>query len=121
MSDRNGDRNGDKYKRRRIDDQRAAPQRETINNPKHQEELKIPEGVKFGDLFEPSNRNGIDGIPHPDGSLKCNNWHYRGWCKKSGCKFKKSQNKDLTEEEVTEGKKFVAALYEKFKNNGERT
>ena len=92
-----------------------------MNNPKHNSDLKIPDGVKFGDLFQPDNREGIEGVPHPDGTLKCNNWHYRDWCKKEGCKFEKSHDKELTEEEITKGKKYKEALYEKFKKNGEKS
>ena len=112
---------GDRYKRRRFDDKKTGPPRETMNNPKHNSDLKIPDGVKFGDLFQPDNREGIEGVPHPDGTLKCNNWHYRDWCKKEGCKFEKSYDKELTGEEITKGKKYKEALYEKFKKNGEKS
>ena len=81
-----------------------------MNNPNLNEEMKIPEGIKFGDIFNRKNNEGIDrakhagAIKHPEGSIKCNNLHHRGWCLKN-CHFSESHEKTLTEEEKEEGKK----------------
>lgn len=92
------------------------PRLDSVNNPNHAPECKIPENIKFGALFEKSNRDGIEQVPHPDGSIKCNNWHYRGWCIKT-CRFEDSHKKELTDDEKAKGKEYLMKLVEKYKNN----
>lgn len=92
------------------------PRLDSVNNPNHAPECKIPENIKFGNLFEKTNRDGIEQVKHPDGSIKCNNWHYSGWCIKT-CRFGDSHKKELTEEEKVKGKEYLKKLVEKYKKN----
>ena len=48
---------------------------DSINNEKHRPDLKLPENIKFRSDFYRKNRDDIDPVPHPYGSIKCNNWH----------------------------------------------
>ena len=90
---------------------------ESINNPKQDPDLKLPAGMKFGDVFK--DKYGIEPVEHPDGTKKCNNWHYRGWCIKD-CKFGDSHNKELTEDEKKKCKEYVTKLVERYKKKKEK-
>ena len=80
----------DRHKQENDNNKRQKPNNgfkarvETINNAKQDPALKLPTGMKFGDVFR--DRDGVEAVDHPDGTKKCNNWHYRGWCIKD-CRY----------------------------------
>ena len=112
-----------KKKRHKPNDPKGGKYSDSVNNPNLADEMKVPEGVKFGDIFNRKNKEGIEktehkgAIKHPDGSVKCNNWHHRGWCLKT-CHFSDSHEKTLSDEEKADGKKYVESLLENYKKNG---
>ena len=82
--------------------------------------LKVPQNIKYGDLFHPENRKGITAANHSDGTEKCNNWHHRSFCYKN-CKWRQSHNKVLTSEEIDKCKSFMKKLVEKYESNNGRS
>ena len=94
---------------------RESKRGEKVINSHVNECLKVPQDLKYGDVFHPEMRKGITTINHNDGTEKCNNWHHRGFCY-SKCKWKQSHNKTLSPDEIEKCKKFVKHLIEKFQN-----
>lgn len=61
----------DKNKPQKLNNFRSH--QDTINKPNYTPECKLHENIKFEAIFEKVNKHGIDPVPHPDGSIKCNN------------------------------------------------
>ena len=51
-----------------------------IINKNMDEKMKIPADLKYGDIFHPEMRKGFPAVNHDDGTIKCNNYHHRGFC-----------------------------------------
>jgi len=78
--------------------------------------MKIPQEFKYGDVFRPEQRKGLTPENHDDGSIKCNNWHHRGFCF-SKCKLRSSHEKILSEGEKERMRKYSQTLIEKWKKS----
>jgi len=90
-----GGSNSNNDQKKRHDSKRG----DKVTNSKLHDDLKVPSNLKYGDIFHPEMRKGIEPANHEDGTEKCNNWHHRGFCY-SKCRWKMSHNKVLTEAEV---------------------
>jgi len=88
--------------------------KKSIDNPQFDQELKIPAGFQYRQLFHPGNRRGIEEVKHPDGSTRCNNWYFRGWCTDT-CNFKNSHSKGMSAPEKTKCKEYISKLVEKHR------
>jgi len=103
-----------------VKKQRDSKKGEKVTNTKLHDDLKVPANLKYGEIFHPEMRKGIDPVNHDDGTEKCNNWHHRGFCY-SKCRWKMSHNKVLTETEVEKSKQFLQSLINKGgKKNGKK-
>lgn len=100
------------HKRQRTTNQRSTTSEKVINTHLD-EQMRPPRSIKFGTIFNPTNRDGIKPTPHPDGSNKCNNFHHRGFCW-SNCRYKHSHEKILTESEINSGRKYLNDLIGKL-------
>jgi len=99
------------------DKKRDSKRGERIINKHTDEQMKIPQEFKYGDIFRPEQRKGLTPENHYDGSIKCNNWHHRGFCF-SKCKLKNSHTKILTDGEKQRMRKYYSqALIEKWKKS----
>ena len=87
----------------------------TIDNPNLVPELKIPADLPYRQVFHPSNRRGIEEVNHSDGTIKCNNWWFRGWCTEN-CTLKESHSKTLSNEEVKKCKEYLQKLITRHKD-----
>ena len=74
----------------------------------------IPEDITYQQLFHPENRKYVKNTPHPDGSIKCNNWHHRRNCDDK-CNFLASHSKILTDDEKEKAKVYVEKLVNKYR------
>jgi len=88
---------------------------EKIINRNVNEKLKVPSEFKYGDIFRPEQRRGLTAENHDDGTIKCNNWHHRGFCY-GKCKLRASHEKKLSESEITCMQKYKDTLIEKWKS-----
>jgi len=92
---------------------------EKIWNRDLSDKLKVPSEFKYGDIFRPEQRKGLTAENHEDGTIKCNNWHHRGFCY-GKCKLRASHDKKLADSEITRMQKYKDALITKWKTtNGE--
>ena len=92
---------------------------EKVMNGKLDDNMKIPGNLKYGEIFHPDLRKNVPVVNHDDGTVKCNNFHHRGFCY-TKCKFKASHNKTLSENELLKMRKYRSTLIEKWKQkNGE--
>ena len=89
---------------------------DSINDPNHSPECKLPKNIKFGALFEKANKDGIEPVLHPDGSIKCNNWHYRRCCIKI-CRFRDSHKEEPTEDEKEKGQECLKKPVDRYQEN----
>jgi len=88
--------------------------KKSIDNPNFDPDLKIPADLRYRQVFHPANRRGIDEVKHTDGSVRCNNWFFRGWCT-DACKFHESHSKKLSSAEKTKCKEYMDKLVERQK------
>ena len=84
-----------------------------VVNPNIDQQKRPPRNIRFGDVFNPSNREGIQETNHPDGQNKCNNYHHRGF-RWSTCRYRNSHDKVLTPSELTSGRKYLSDLLGKY-------
>ena len=91
---------------------REKPQ--SIKNPDFENELKCPEDVKYASVFHHANRRGVEEVKHEDGSTRCNNWFFRGWCTEN-CPMKESHEKKLLPAEKQKCKEYLKKLIGKHK------
>ena len=91
-----------------------------VVNPNFDEELSVPHPLTFQQIFSLENRRKITPALHDDGSIKCNNYHHRGYCRERGCHYAHSHTKTLSAKEKVAAKNFLHACIAKFnaeKNN----
>lgn len=88
--------------------------KKSIDNPSFDTDLKIPDGSQYRHIFHPNIRRGIDEVKHDDGSTRCNNWFFRGWCTET-CAFKDSHKKCLSTGEKDRCKDYLQKLVDKNK------
>ena len=113
-------KNLDKDKDSNFKKRKYSNRGEQVNNKNIHHDMKVPQDLKFGDLFHPRCREGVPTVNHDDGTVKCNNFWHRGFCF-SKCRFKDSHNKSLNEDELEKSKNYVKALTEKWKINNGKT
>ena len=87
--------------------------RNKVINDDIDDKMHLPNNTKFGDVFKPENRNLTPSLPHADGSIRCLNYHHRGFCW-SNCNFINSHNKKLTSKEIEDGRKYLQNLLNTF-------
>lgn len=91
-----------------------------VPNPNFHEELSVPLPLTFQQIFSQENRRNITPALHDDSSIKCNNYHHRGYCQEWGCYYAQSHNKTVSDKEKAAAKTFLHACIVKFnadKNN----
>ena len=66
-------------KRSRPNNIRSTSGEKVVNN-NIDPQMRPPASIRFGAIFNPTNREKIPSVPHPDGIEKCNNFHHRGFC-----------------------------------------
>ena len=99
-------------KRTRTNNHRSTPGGKVLNH-NVDSQIQPPRNIRFGDIFNPTNRLGVQKTKHPDGQHKCNNYHYCGFCW-STCHYQNSHDKVLTPAELTSVKKHLSDLLGKF-------
>ena len=88
--------------------------RTSNENPSFDKELKCPEDIQYRSIFHPGNRRGVEDVKHDDGSQRCNNWFFRGWCTEN-CPLKESHKKQLLPLEKQKCKEYLRKLINKHK------
>ena len=88
--------------------------RKSVDNPKFDQDLKVPSDLQYRQIFHPANRRGVAEVKHLDGSVRCNNWFFRGWCTDT-CQFSSSHSKSLSASEKVKCKDYVTQLVEKHR------
>ena len=100
--------------RGQVDMDSPKPKKKSFDNPSFDPDLKCPSGFQYRQVFHPNNRRGIDEVKHDDGTTRCNNWFFRGWCTE-GCTFKESHKKPLNPTEKEKCKEYLNKLVQKQK------
>ena len=76
-------------------------------------DMKVPLPATYHKVFAPEFLKGVQRCNHPDGTEKCNNFHYRGRCH-SKCLCIASHGRKLTAKEIECGKAFVLEVFGKW-------
>jgi len=107
-----GSGNGNDNSPSNNDTKKKDKRGEKVTNNNMVECLKVPSHLKYGDIFHPEMRKGVEVVNHADGTERCNNWHHRGFCY-SKCRFRNSHSKTLSADEIDKCKAFLQALLDK--------
>ena len=101
------------HKRQRPNNDKTTPNTtsNSITNPNVDKDMILPEFVKFYDVFSREMRNkcGTKAPKHANGTIRCNNFHHRGWCYPT-CRFSSSHQIKLSDDEVKEGRNYAQQL-----------
>ena len=95
-------------------ERKIKKKRTSTENPYFDNELKCPEDTQYRAVFHHANRRGIEDVKHKDGSSRCNNWFFRGWCTEN-CPMKESHEKKLLPFEKQKCKEYLRNLISKHK------
>lgn len=80
-----------------------------VDNPNIDKELIAPPSLTYQQIFNPHIRKLVSKVSHDNKTMKCNNFHHRGFCYEN-CRCASSHGKNLTDNEKSNFKKHVQDL-----------
>ena len=84
-----------------------------IVNDDLDDQMRLPNNLKFGDVFKQANTGNAPRLNHTDVSQRCHNFHHRGFCWTT-CSRKHSHQKKLTKKEKVDGRRYLQDILGRY-------
>ena len=104
--------NTDRDNKRQCYSQRRQSNDKTINHDLD-DQMHLPDNLKFGDIFKFVNTGEHPPLKHADGAARWHNYHHRGFCWPTYT-YKSSHSCILTAKQKSDGRKYLQTLLGKY-------